>query len=77
MKRQIGIVTYCQGTNFGSILQAFAMKNILNKKGFEVYFLVNKNSKINAYKLFVLLKYLFIAPNILKNMLKIHITIII
>lgn len=62
MRKQIGIVTYCQGTNYGSILQAFAMRKILERKGFDVCFLVYKNSMLNKRKLFNLFMYLFTKP---------------
>ena len=44
---KIGIITFHWGTNYGGILQAYALQNFLSKKGHDVFIIDYKPNRYN------------------------------
>ena len=52
---KIGIVTFYYGSNYGAILQAFALKTYLEQKGHSVFFINSVYTRRNKFTFFLLL----------------------
>jgi exopolysaccharide biosynthesis predicted pyruvyltransferase EpsI len=68
---KIGILTFHWATNYGAVLQAYALQNYLRKKGYDVY-IINyrpKQYKKSLFKCFINLRFL-LFPTLIKEYLK-------